>query len=492
MQAEQRRPAALVVTATLSASLIANACVGRQWTPKEPKGSNSGLSSVDGPQEGAVDYDTGEPGVAGQVTLDLERRHQTLDGFGAAVAWYQDRITGKTPADLYDTLFPKLGIDIIRFRNRFQRLEESDRNTKQEIEIFERATEAYGYRPMLLLSSWSPPAAIKKSGQERCKSNEDCTLKKRGGTFVYDEFAQYWIDSLEYYRKLGLDPDFVSIQNEPSFIPPDWEGCKFTADETDEYPGYGKALDRVYEALQKVENPPRMIGPEVLGIHYDRVQKYLAHIDSRQLYAVAHHLYERGDDGIWDWRYPGPQSFVDEMMDVGATTHMPLWQSEFGTDEDKGYDGGFETAWLIHASLVDEGISGFIYWDLIWDGNRGLVGMLGRRPLVRDQYFSMRHFARYTDPGYRRVHTMNENDQLRSSAWISPDGKRLAVVVLNTGEQLLDVSVDFDSFAPAKAETFRTTYRPRESDRWRSLGSAGHGSVLRMPGRSVATIALER
>jgi len=492
MRAEKSRPVALVVTLALSGSLTTSACVGRQWTPKEPKGSNSGLSSVDGPREGAIDYDTGQPGSAARVTLDLERRHQTLDGFGAAVAWYQDRITGKTSDGLYETLFPKLGIDMIRFRNRFQRLEESDRNTKEEIEIFERATEALGRRPKLLLSSWSPPAALKASGKERCKSNDDCTLKKERGKFVYDKFAQYWVDSLKHYRKLGLDPDFVSIQNEPSFIPPDWEGCKFTADETDEYPGYGKALDRVYGALQKVDAPPRMIGPEVLGIHYDRVQKYLAHIDTRQLYAVAHHLYERGDDGIWDWRYPGPQSFVDEMMDVGAATRTPLWQSEFGTDEDKGYDGGFETAWLIHASLVDEGTTAFIYWDLVWDGNRGLVGMLGRRPLVRDQYFSMRHFARYTDPGYTRVHTLNENDALRSSAWLSPDGGRLTVVVLNTGEEMLDVSLDLDSFTPSKAETFRTTYRPRESDRWRALGSAGSGSVLRMPGRSVATVALER
>jgi hypothetical protein len=79
-------------------------------------------------------------------------------------------------------------------------------------EIFERATKVLGHKPLLLLSSWSPPADLKASGKERCKSNDDCTLKKEKGKFVYEGFAKYWAYSVAFYRKLGLAPDFVSIK----------------------------------------------------------------------------------------------------------------------------------------------------------------------------------------------------------------------------------------------------------------------------------------
>lgn len=472
--------------------LLSAGCVGQSWAPKGAGDEGGGLDEVTGDAEPEFNYDQGEPGRPVTVGIELERRHQTLDGYGAAVAWYVERITGNTPEGLYETLFPELGLDILRFRNRFKRLEDGDRNTADEVEVFKRATEALGHEPQLLLSAWSPPAALKASGKERCKSNTDCTLKKEGGKFVYDKYAAFWKDSIEYYRGLGLDPDFVSIQNEPDFIPPDWEGCKFVPHETSQYPGYGKALDKVYEQFQKLDSPPKLIGPEVLGIHYDRVPNFLDGMDTRKLYAVAHHIYERGNDGVWDWRYPGPISFYDEMQDVRATTDVRLWQTEFGTDEDHGWDGGFETAWLVHASMVEEGTTAFIYWDLIWDGNRGLVGMLGRQPLVRDQYFAMRHFARYTDPGYVRVHSISDDDDVKSSGWLSPDGKQLTVVLLNTGKEMLDVSMDPGDFAPTKTETFRTTFRPKESDRWRPLGDAGMQKVIRMPGRSAATVVYQR
>ena len=198
-------------------------------------------------------------------------------------------------------------------------------------------------------------------------------------------------------------PDWVSIQNEPDFIPPDWEGCKFEPSETAQYPGYDKALAAVHAALQKLNPPPKMLGPEVLGIHYNKVQNYLRPMNQDLVVGVSHHLYEQGSDGVWDWRDPGPDSYVDEMLGVAEATRKPLFQTEFQTDEDKGIDGGFETAWLIHHTMAAEGAVAFVYWDLIWEGTAGLVGMRGKTPKPRDQYYSMRHFARFTDPGYIRV-----------------------------------------------------------------------------------------
>ncbi|MBN2195073.1 MAG: hypothetical protein JW751_19810 [Polyangiaceae bacterium] len=477
-------------TAATAAALMV-ACVGRPWQPKEAKGSRKDDADF-GRHEGEFNHDLGEAGTPTPVAVDLERRYQTLDGFGAATAWYHDRIVGKTPDGLYELLFPELGLDILRFRNRYDRGEKDDRNIEVETEILERATKALGHPPKLLLSSWSPPAALKANGAERCKSNPDCTLIKKKGKFVYDEFADYWLESLRDYEKRGIFPDFISIQNEPDFSPPDWEGCRFTPAESPEYPGYDRALAAVHGKVQQLAKPPALVGPETIGVHYDKVENYLAKLDQNLLYAVAHHLYEMGGDGVWDWRSPGPDSYRDEMEAVGLMTNMRRWQTEFATDEDKGIEGGFETAALIEHLLVAESGSAFVYWNLVWDGAGGLVGMMGRRPRVRDQYYAMRHFSRFTDPGWVRVNAWTPDPALRASGWISPDDQALTVVLLNTGEKMLDVEVDLGGFAASKVETRRTTFRPSESERWRDLGDAGRNGVVRLPSRSIATIALTK
>jgi glucuronoarabinoxylan endo-1,4-beta-xylanase len=424
------------------------------------------------------------------VSVDNDERFQTLEGFGASLGWYMERIVGDTPAETYRLLFPELGLDILRLRNRFERSDPDDANLELEVEIVRRASAALGHRPKLLLSSWSPPAALKASGKEKCHGNADCTLKKAGGKFVYEAFADWWRRSLERYAELGIAPDMMSLQNEPDFIPPDWEGCKFEAVESATYPGYGPALEAVHRALQPLKAKPRLLGPEVLGIHYRRIPNYLAGMNVNLLDAVAHHIYERGNDEMWDWREPGPDSFVDEMQEVKAATTKPLLQTEFGTDEDKGRDGGFETAWLIHNSLVVEGAAGWLYWELIWPGSKGLVGLKGKVPTPRDHYYSLRHYARFTEPGDVRVTTTAQVPALLSSAFISAQGHRLTVVLLNTSNEPLDAEVLAPKFAASRAIAFRTIYRPGQSKQWESISTTA--GTLRLPSRSVATWVLER
>lgn len=433
------------------------------------------------------------PGAAptsGSVRVDIEQRFQTLEGFGASVGWHMDRIAGAVPDGFYEFLFPELGLDIIRFRNRFERTDKSDERLNQEVTIYERGTAALGYAPRLLLSSWSPPGRYKANGREKCQGNSDCTLKKENGEFVYAGFADWWKRSIEHYRGLGLDPYWISIQNEPDFIPPDWEGCKFVPSEDAEYPGYGTALAAVHAAVQTLPKPPKLLGPEVLGIHYERVQKYLAGMDANLVAGVNHHIYERGDDGVWDWRDPGPDSFVDEMQAVREATDKPTFQTEFNTDEDRGVDGGFETAWLIHHSLVTQSAASFLYWELIWPNNKGLVAMKGLTPAPRDHYYSVRHYARYTDPGYVRVGAEPAGDGLLASAFLAPDQRRLTLVLLNTSQVAMDASVEPGAFSGQRTLAFVTSYRPGASRRWEERGAL-QGGKLRLPARSVGTVVFE-
>jgi glucuronoarabinoxylan endo-1,4-beta-xylanase len=441
---------------------------------------------------------SGEPGgsanregVAG-VSLFSAERHQTLEGFGASVAFNIDLAVGGTPADLYRVLFPDLGLDILRFRNRYRRSEPNDGDLAQEVEILRRASEALGSRPKIMLSSWSPPAGLKANGQELCRGNEDCTLRRENGHFVYEKFADYWLDSLRYYASLGIVPDYVTLQNEPDFIPPDWEGCRFDPTETDRYPGYDRALEAVQERLSTLPSPPKVLGPEVVGVHGKKVEVYTRAMNLDLVYGIAHHLYEKGDDGIWDWRSPGPDSYVQPMKNaVAAAKGKPLFQTEFQTDEDRGVEGGFETAWLIHNSLVEEGVAAFLYWDLVWRPPGGLVSVDGSHVTTRDQYEALRHYARFTDPGYVRIGARSDVNALKVSAFSSPSGDRVTVVLLNTGQTEIDARIDPQDYTGVTSAIYRTTYRPGGSEVWSQLGSLPPSGLVRLPPKSEATVVLD-
>lgn len=441
------------------------------------------------------------PDVEVTVTVHSAERHQTLEGFGAAIAWHQGRLVGNVSDQVYELLFPELGLDILRFRNRFERSDHTDGNLEEEVFIFERATRALGHRPRLMLSSWSPPAGLKANGKERCSNNPTCTLAKRDGKFVYDEFADWWARSLDHYSELGLTPDFISLQNEPDFIPGNWEGCKFTPEESEEYPGYGKALAALHARLSRRKPRPHLLGPEVLGIHYQRIPNYLAALDTSLLNGVAHHIYERGNDNTWDWRSPGPDSFLEEMEEVRVATSLPTFQTEFNTDEDRGVDGGFETAWLIHHTMVTQSAVAFLYWDLVWAGNKGLVSLVGRTAKPRDHYYALRHFARYTEPGYRRVGTTSDHQSVLGSSYASPKSDQLTVVLLNTGQSVAHVALRGIEGTPT-ADSVLTTFRPGNSRRWQPVPVpvVTHGLEpaateptsnafgIDLPARSVATL----
>ena len=473
-------------------------CVGREAGSRLTtlSGNSQFVEEVPSPANDA-DYpaivDPKAPASAAQVTIIAETQFQTLEGFGAALGWYEQSLVGQTPKGLYEFLFPELGLDILRFRNRYDRSDYHEDHAEWDAEIYARANQALGHPIKLMLAGWSPPAALKANQKEKCHGNDDCTLAKEDGKFVYEKFADFWLDTLKHYATLGMVPEYVSIQNEPDFIPPDWEGCKFAPRETSQFAGYDKALEAVHARLKTLNPMPKLLGPEVLGIHYERVQEYVTPMNLSLVYGIAHHIYEKGSDNIWDWRDPGPDSFVDEMEGVANfIKNKPLFQTEFATDDDRGIDGGFETAWLIHHSLVAEGVASFVYWELVWDGSKGLVGMQGKDPHPRDQYYSLRHFARFTEPGYIRVDARSDAKEVIASAFTAPDQRRLTVILLNTAKHTNNVTLNYGTYTPSNLSAYRTIYRPGHSKRWQQLLNITTATALEMPARSVVTIALEK
>ncbi len=417
-----------------------------------------------------------------EFTINIEETYQTIEGFGASIAWYENWVTAHpNKKELYNVLFKELGLDILRLQNWYGKQPETGAHTT---EIVKEAERSLGRPIKILISSWSPPASL--------KSNNDVehggTLKKENGQYLYQEFANYWYDSLMAYAKVGIVPEYISIQNEPDYKA-EWNSCLFGPEETKEVAGYDKALAAVYNKLQEMDNPPKIIGPETIGIGYDAVEKYSQKMNMDYIYALAHHLYHGGD-------YTNPTTFSYKMRKIRVMFPEKLiFQTEFERGD------GFQTAWVIHNALVEESVNAYLYWDLVWV-DRGLVKI--ENPWrtsnwetkkgfnKNNMYYAVQHYAKFTEPGYKRVEAKGDSNRLKVSAFISPDGKQLVIVALNTLFIEEKLKLNLLDYQADESQIYRTAFMGIDGERFTKIGSLEEGQTIALPGLSMVTVVLKR
>ncbi|HYA47997.1 MAG TPA: carbohydrate binding domain-containing protein, partial [archaeon] len=231
-----------------------------------------------------------KPSATGEI--DTGTRHAKIEGFGASGAYYtMDLLRHEQKARLYDLLFKELGLDILRIRNTYEIDPASFRET---VDIVKGAKAATGSRLKIMMSAWSPPAALKSNNK-----TVGGTLAKRDGKFVYSEFAQWWYDSLRAYAAAGVKADYITIQNELNYPAP-WDSCQFAPTETADpnLPGYDVAFEAVWQKLhgEMGQAMPKMLVPETSSI--GDAKAYITSLpDLSHIYGYAHHLYDCSDCG---------------------------------------------------------------------------------------------------------------------------------------------------------------------------------------------------
>lgn len=435
------------------------------------------------------------------VRIDTTVQHQTLAGFGAAVAYQPHLLSGRTD-DIWQVLFVDSGLDILRLGNWYQNQPSTDTTPatpfgdSAQVQVVKKATAARGgIPPKMLMSSWSPPAYLKSNGMTRPSYDAGATatpgtLIQIGGAYAYADFADWWVRSLQAYAAEGVEPDYISIQNEPDFYISRWETCLWgpTEGATMEgiaTAGYGQAVDAVYNAIQAaaLAAKPIIVGPETTGFRDNIVQKYLPGLDLSQLGAIAHHLYGTTEDN------PNPDWFGGAMRDVAksaAVAGLPTFMTEYSPNVPTMLD----TAWLMNNALTVEGVSAYIWWELIWDPTppTGLVTIESASPTspytINDTYYAFKHFARWTDPGWVRVEAASSASGVRTSAFVSPDGRRLTLVLLNTGTKERRVAASPGAFSFGSLTVYRSS---GASERTAAVALEADGRIL-LPSRAIATV----
>jgi glucuronoarabinoxylan endo-1,4-beta-xylanase len=434
------------------------------------------------------------------VAVDTSVTHQTLVGFGAATA-YQSYLLANRTDDIFQVLFVDSGLDILRLGNWYQNQGQTDPTTafndNAAVQIVQKATAARGGTPpKILMSAWTPPAYLKSNGVTRPpygsgSSVPPGTLIQKDGAYAYADYGDWWARGLQAYAAAGVVPDWVSIQNEPDFYTSSWETCVFGPTEGATVAGiaaagYGQALDAVSSAIagSGLAAPPVLLGPETTGFGNNIVQQYLDGLDPSEIGGIAHHMYGSTDAN------PAPDWFEPSMRDV-AKSSAALGLPSFMTEYSPNAPDMFDTAWLINNALTVENVSAYVYWELVWSNSNpptGLVTVAGSPSspyTINDLYYALKHFARWTDPGWVRVDATSSVSAVRTSAFVSPDGTSLTLVLLNTSSnQDHMVAVNPGAFPFGTLTIYRTS---GDSERTSVVYPESDGSIA-LPARSIATI----
>ncbi len=425
--------------------------------------------------------------------IDITKLHQEIAGFGASEAYYQGWLARNPHSDeIYDALFgPVNGLhtDFLRLQNRFRYVPDANFD-KDAVDIVKHANALRGSPLTIVMSSWSPPASLKSNHDEK----NGGTLALKNGHYDYAGFAQYWRDSVVVYRALGVDPTYVSIQNEPD-EKTDYESCRFNPSEApwngESNAGYAQALDAVYRKFQELPSPPHLLGPETIGIGYGNEQAFEKAMNLQQVYAVTHHDYTGGDKAKPETYVPAMQAIKDE------NPGRLLFQTEYYTE------GGFETAEMIHFSLAAEEANLYFYWPYAWPSTASTM-LTVEDPAqpekwktphgwgYTDGYFAMKQYSYFIHAGYHRVEAKSSDDEILLSAYLSGKGDKLVVVAINTSASAeSSIKLKLGGFAQGRSRVVRTSF-PNKPERFAEAGPLGADGLLTLPAHSVATVEIVR
>lgn len=428
---------------------------------------------------------TPNPPANKKIVVDPAITHQEMVGFGGALTWYSDRmISSSKKNEIAELLFNDLGTDIVRFQafyypNDYPNYKgTANMSYDNSAALYNTTGQIYSLMNNMdpgikvLLSSWGPPAALKSNGSER----EGHLKKNENGEFMYDEFAQYWVDILD---NMQFDPDYISIQNEPTYINPGWTTSQWSGAETGTLPGYNTAFDKVYDRIKDRPYVPVMIGPESANTDsFAPFAELLKNKDYLGMY--CYHPYNINSGST--------QAQIDfSLQTVKSYNNKPNLMTEFSDNL-----SWFNTALFINNTLTKANSSGYIYWKMVWatpTGGNEDVAMISINGsgnyTVTPFYYLIKHFAKNIDAGDKRVEVTSENTSLSVSGFIDEDADELTLIIINTGNASATLDLEIKNNTVSEIEVVQS----KEGSYYQEV-DVNINEPLVFPSQSITTITL--
>ena len=440
--------------------------------------------------------------AAANITVNPSTTAQKIVGFGAGAAYYQSWVTAMSSSmqkDFYDTAFNGLNLSLLRIGNWKQ---EDTTSIANDVAIVKAGKQRLGNRLKIEMSSWSAPARLKPSGNVNGKVNgqkipSQNTLKTSSndpyGKFVYREFAHWWKTSLQAYQQMGITPDYISLQNEPD-MEADYEETLFEPTETSELAGYKQALQAVRDSISTLANPPKIIGPEPLGIGYSNFEKYAKALDDKNLDGYAYHLYNAGDgNDNSGTNYLNPENFRKPMSAIAksyGSDNKPIIMTEFCTMEKAVREQDMlGLAHIMQVGFTSGKLNAYIAWELFWGEQNGqLIGVCPgegwsscteAKLYINPEYHAMRHYSKFVNPGWRVVSSTADGSDVYAVAFRSADCDSITVVAINKGSsQNLNFSVN----------GYNPVYAVQSTESGAKSKTVTAGAIIDAPAKSITTV----
>jgi O-glycosyl hydrolase len=484
---------------------------------------SDGVAPPDGvPPPGDVSQPPPLTGMAdGTLAIDPAMAAQVIDGFGGANAWSALPSDPTARARVVDLLFSRskgAGLSILRNRIPFREQSGNGGSIPDYNDRFLTYTSTGDYQSvvnpdgsktfsldwtnwdlgntrallseiaargddaglaMMFSTPWTPPNNATTNW--KIDVPDPVNYPQIGGSLDPAHYADY-ADVLADYANgfadhMGVPLAAISIQNEPDWKA-DYESCAWTAAQVHDF----LAVMKVELANKPIPPGVRILAPE--GTNFDEALVRPSLDDPATADVV-------GVVGVHQYDY-SDANFAAKLLPTVESHRKPLWMTEVsqGSANDSSITDGIYWARMIHTDLTLAQVNAFNYWWL-WAASASkaaLLGVDGSTVTENKRLFALGQYSRFVRPGWIRIAAATAPAAgILSSAFRDPDGKTLAVVLINTGTEARTVDLQLAAGGYGALAAWRTSATE-------SLAEVGAVSVdatvarVAVPAQSVTTI----
>jgi O-glycosyl hydrolase len=429
-------------------------------------GAGGATTAAGGAAAGGTTGSTGGTtgGGAGDVTVQLDKTYQTIQGFGINTALG----SGTVPIS---TMFSTTGADGIGLSILRVGMNTDGSLTGSGI------SEAKSAGGKIIGSCWSAPA--------NCKSNNST----KDGGYLLDSCYDSWSTTIAnfasqqslYAMSIGNESDFASCPGNP-VCTDSYETMTYTANQMVKWV-------KVAGPKLKAKNI-KVIAPEasewlhvwsnlsgtgsLVSSHPDSSDPHKCGCFSNTITADAEAKCAQTckdgngyDYGHWlakdatAWaafdilglhEYDSQIAYAWPADVTGGKRDREVWQTEMsgvmhwpeqGPSTD--INNGVAVAGWIHSALTVGEASAWLYWwyqALYQDDNEGLA-LTKSGGTKAKRYYTMGNYSKFVRPGYVRVDLADASSDVQLSAYKSADGKTIAIVAINKGSGAASPKIGF-------------------------------------------------
>lgn len=405
------------------------------------------------------------------VRIDYSDIRQKLTGWGISISWWAHDVGDKFPEKDLRTFVQwltspeELNMNVFRYNiSGGDNPKHAHMRKDAQIPGYKTAADsAYNWsadgaqRRLLLLinemrpdalyeaANYSPPYWMTKSGCSAGTPDGSDNLKDD----CYDSFARYLADCVEYYKKYyGITFKSISPVNEPFS---NWwkengsqEGCAFGL----------QNQERIIKELYKVLKEKDMLGYTSIAVmDANSLDECVTGLEYYKTHGLLKYIGQ-----INTHSYFGSKR--KEISGFAKQNKIRLWQSESGplNVNKAGLDNFLFMCRRIVTDMNELQPEVWCDWQYMGAGLGGVWSLVGYN--VKEQiyertkgFYCRKQFTRFIEPGYRFIGTTDEN----ILAALSPDKKRMVVVIVNQDDDSKCISLDTGKKKIKHVQMYRTS-----------------------------------